>query len=326
MNFFITGVAGFIGFHLSRKILSMGHRVIGVDNVNDYYDVRLKKARLKRLKDFSHFDFHKIDIAKQREMKKLEKILVKTDYAIHLAAQAGVRYSFENPDAYIHSNITGQISFLETCNRIPQLRHVIYASSSSVYGSNVKQPFSVKDKVENPKSLYGATKIIGEIIASNYSERYKMPTTGFRFFTVYGPWGRPDMAAYIFTKKIIEGKTIEVFNHGKMKRDFTFIDDIVNGIIQYIQKISSEKRSKIDHKVYNLGNNKSEKLNDFILAIENTLDIRAKKKFLPLQPGDVEKTFADVRESSRDFNFSPKTTIKEGIPKFIHWYRDYHKV
>ena len=326
MNFFITGVAGFIGFHLSRRILRMGHRVIGVDNINDYYDVRLKRARLKKLQNFPHFRFYKVDIAKQRAMEKLTKQLNQTHYVIHLAAQAGVRYSFENPDSYIHSNITGQISLLENCCKLPRLRHIIYASSSSVYGSNVKQPFSIKDKVENPKSLYGATKIIGEIIASNYAERYKIPMTGFRFFTVYGPWGRPDMAAYIFTKKITEGKAIEVFNYGNMRRDFTFIDDIVDGITQYIEKISSAKKSRFVHRVYNLGNNRSERLSDFILTIENTLGICAKKRFRPLQPGDVEKTFADIKESSRDFNFSPKTRIKDGIPKFINWYRDYYKI
>ncbi len=318
MNFLISGSAGFIGFHLSEFLLKKKHSVLGIDDLNNYYDVRLKKSRLNLLKKYKNFFFFK---------KKIEDIKIvnffkkkKIDIIINLAAQAGVRHSLENPYVYINSNILGQVNMLELAKEL-KIKKYIYASSSSVYGGNKSLPFSVKDRVDNPISLYAASKKSTELIAEYYSHLYKIKSIGLRFFTVYGPWGRPDMATFIFTKNIINGKPINIFNYGKMKRDFTYVDDIVSGIYGSINL----KMKKL-HKVYNLGNSKSESLLEFIKLIEKNLNKKAKKNFLPLQPGDVPATFADISESTKDLKFAPKTKIKEGIPRFIEWFKKYYKL
>ena len=318
MNFLISGSAGFIGFHLSEFLLKKKHSVLGIDDLNNYYDVRLKKSRLNLLKKYKNFFFFK---------KKIEDIKIvnffkkkKIDIIINLAAQAGVRHSLENPYVYINSNILGQVNMLELAKEL-KIKKYIYASSSSVYGGNKSLPFSVKDRVDNPISLYAASKKSTELIAEYYSHLYKIKSIGLRFFTVYGPWGRPDMATFIFTKNIINGKPINIFNYGKMKRDFTYVDDIVSGIYGSINL----KMKKL-HQVYNLGNSKSESLLEFIKLIEKNLNKKAKKNFLPLQPGDVPATFADISESTKDLKFAPKTKIKEGIPRFIEWFKKYYKL
>ncbi len=316
MRILITGVAGFIGFHLSLFLLKKNINIFGVDNVNSYYDTKLKQDRLAQLKNFKNFKFCKADIQDISFAEKLEE--KKFDCLINLAAQAGVRYSLKNPYSYINSNILGQLNLLEFAKK-HGVKKFIYASSSSVYGGNVNLPFSTSHRVDNPVSLYAASKKSAELVAECYSHLYKIQCIGLRFFTVYGPWGRPDMATFIFTKKILENKTIEVFNHGLMERDFTYIDDIINGIFGTL-----EIKKKFKHKIYNLGNNKPELLEDFIKIIEDNLEKKARKKYLPIQPGDVEKTYADINESQKDLNFKPLTTIKQGIPKFISWYKSYY--
>ena len=318
MNFLISGSAGFIGFHLSQFLLKKKHNVFGIDDLNSYYDVSLKKSRLNILKKYKNFIFFK---------KKIEDINIvnffkkkKIDIIINLAAQAGVRHSLENPYVYINSNILGQVNMLELAKEL-KIKKYIYASSSSVYGGNKSLPFSVKDRVDNPISLYAASKKSTELIAEYYSHLYKIKSIGLRFFTVYGPWGRPDMATFIFTKNIINGKPINIFNYGKMKRDFTYVDDIVSGIYGSINL----KMKKL-HMVYNLGNSKPESLLEFIKLIEKNLSKKAKKKFLPLQPGDVPATFADISESIKDLKFVPKIKISEGIPRFIEWFKKYYKL
>ncbi|MAI29747.1 MAG: hypothetical protein CMP38_06035 [Rickettsiales bacterium] len=318
MNFLITGSAGFIGFHLSEFLLKKNHSVFGVDDLNNYYDVKLKKARLNLLKKYKNFFFFK---------KKIEDIKIvdffrkkKIDIIINLAAQAGVRHSLKNPYIYINSNILGQVNLLELAREL-KIKKYIYASSSSVYGGNKSLPFSVKDRVDKPISLYAASKKSTELIAEYYSHLYKIKSIGLRFFTVYGPWGRPDMATFIFTKNIINGKPIDIFNHGKMKRDFTYIDDIISGVYGAIYF----KMEKL-HNVYNLGNSKPEALLEFIKLIEKNLNMKAIKNFLPLQPGDVPATFADISESINDLKFVPKIEINEGIPRFIQWFKKYYKL
>ena len=318
MNFLITGVAGFIGFHLAKSLVQENNKIIGIDNINSYYDVILKKNRLKKLKQFKNFSFIKSNIEDKNLFKKIKNI--KIDCAINLAAQAGVRYSFKDPHSYINSNVLGHLNILEIVKKKDILKF-IYASSSSVYGGNKKIPFSIKDRVDSPLSLYAASKKSCELITECYANLFKINCIGLRFFTVYGPWGRPDMATYIFTKNIIEKKQIDVFNNGKMKRDFTYIDDIVNGILGAIKR----KDKNTFHSIYNLGNSNSENLMDFIKIIENELSIKAKINFLPLQKGDVIKTFADIKKSISDLKFRPKTKISEGIPKFVNWYKDYHE-
>ncbi|MFG6117162.1 NAD-dependent epimerase [Halobacillus sp. MO56] len=330
----VTGAAGFIGFHLTKRLLSMGHKVIGIDNLNDYYSVKLKKDRLQLLAD-DHFYFEEIDRA---DKEKINAVFVKYEpsIVIDLAAQAGVRYSLENPHAYINSNVVGFINILEAC-RHHQIDHLIYASSSSVYGANRKMPFSVEDPVDHPVSLYAATKKANELMAHTYSHLYGLPTTGLRFFTVYGPWGRPDMALFRFTKAILEGKPIEVYNHGNMQRDFTYIDDVVEGIIRLLDKkptpspdlIGTSLQPGISHapyKIYNIGNNKPVKLTDFISAIEDKLGIQANKKLMPLQKGDVPATYADVDDLIKDTGYQPDTSVEEGVGKFIDWYKDYYEI
>ena len=331
----ITGAAGFIGYHLSKQLCESNYEVIGIDNMNNYYDVKLKIDRLKKLQDYQNFKFEKIDLVEKDSLFKLfEK--EKFQYVINLAAQAGVRYSIENPFAYIDSNINGFINILEACRNYP-VKHLIYASSSSVYGANVKQPFSENDNVDHPVSLYAATKKSNELMAHTYSDLYKIPTTGLRFFTVYGPLGRPDMAYYSFTKAILEGKEINVFNNGNLERDFTYIDDIVNAIEKLLDKIPSEtpnwdrvkaepSTSFAPYRIFNIGNNHPVKLMDFISVLEKKLGKNAKKKFLPMQPGDVYSTYADISKLSELIGYQPRTSIEEGLDKFVKWYYNYYKI
>ena len=317
MNILVTGAAGFIGFHTCLS-LQTKHKVYGLDNLNNYYDVNLKKSRLKILKKNKDFEFLKTDIQNKNLHNKFKRI--KLDIIINLAAQAGVRHSLKDPFSYIDSNILGQINLLEFAKKI-KIKKFIYASSSSVYGGNEKMPFSVKHRVDKPISLYAASKKSTELLAECYSHLFKIKCIGLRFFTVYGPWGRPDMATFIFTKKILENKKINIFNYGNMKRDFTYIDDIVKGIRGAVNLKGDYK-----HKIYNLGNNKPEDLKRFISIIEKNLKVKAKRNLLPIQPGDVAKTSANIDESKRELNFNPKTSIDEGIPKFIEWYKQYYKI
>ena len=318
MNFLVSGSAGFIGFHLSEFLLKKKHNVYGIDDLNNYYDVKLKKSRLDILKKYKNFVFFKRKIEDIKIVKFFKK--KKIDIIINLAAQAGVRHSLENPYVYINSNILGQVNMLELAKEL-KIKKYIYASSSSVYGGNKSLPFSVKDRVDNPISLYAASKKSTELIAEYYSHLYKINSIGLRFFTVYGPWGRPDMATFIFTKNILNGKPINIFNYGKMKRDFTYVDDIISGIYGAI----NFKMKKL-HKVYNLGNSKPESLLEFIKTIEKNLNKKAKKNYLSLQPGDVPATFADISESTRDLKFLPKIEINDGIPRFIEWFKKYYKL
>jgi UDP-glucuronate 4-epimerase len=320
----ITGGAGFIGFHLSKRLLEHGLAVIGFDNLNDYYDVNLKHSRLKILKDFDNYSFIKGDLANKDEVEEVFNTYHPA-IVINLGAQAGVRYSIENPDAYIQSNIIGFFNIMEAC-RHNKVEHLVYASSSSVYGANKKIPFSTEDKVDNPVSLYAATKKSNELMAYTYSHLYGIPATGLRFFTVYGPYGRPDMAYYSFTKAILEGKPIKVFNHGDMYRDFTYIDDIVTGIVNILPNPPKKDDNGVPYKLYNIGNNKPEKLMDFIQTLEQCLGKEAIKEYFPMQPGDVYQTYADVTDLMNDFDFKPDTPISIGLAKFVEWYREYYKV
>ncbi len=317
MNILVTGSAGFIGFHLCKKLLERGDEVFGIDNLNDYYDVNLKNGRLEKLNVYKNFKFQKVDIADKIAINKLLK-KIRPEKVVNLAAQAGVRYSISNPYVYIDSNLVGFLNVIEAC-RQNDVTNLVYASSSSVYGNNRKRPSSIKDRVDQPISLYSATKRANELIAYSYSHLYGLKTTGLRYFTVYGPWGRPDMAMYIFTKKILSGDKISVFNNGKMKRDFTYIDDIINGTCSAIDK-------NLDTGFFNLGNNKSENLMDIIHTIEGCLEKKAEIDFLPMQPGDVEISYADIEESKEKLGFLPKVSYQEGIPRFIDWFKKYHKL
>ncbi|ETI70142.1 NAD-dependent epimerase [Neobacillus vireti] len=333
MNILVTGAAGFIGFHLAHHLLAQNHHVIGVDNLNDYYDVRLKKDRLKILEGHTHFDFYQIDLADKDKLTQLfkEKSI---GVVINLAAQAGVRYSIDHPHTYVHSNVVGFINILEACRHF-NVEHLIYASSSSVYGANTNIPFSTKDTVDHPVSLYAATKKANELMAHTYSHLFQIPTTGLRFFTVYGPWGRPDMAYYSFTKNIIADKPIKVFNHGNMGRDFTYIDDIVAAIIQLIDRpplanlnwdsVSPDPSSSMaPYKIYNIGNNNPVNIIDFIHTLEKIIGKQAKIEFLPMQPGDVKQTYADISDLQADIGFVPTTTIDTGLKQFVDWYKKYY--
>lgn len=335
MKILVTGIAGFIGYHLSEQLLRKSFNIIGIDNLNDYYDQSLKHSRLEILSKNKTFNFISMDIFDKDKLFNLINEH-KPTHVIHLAAQAGVRYSIENPQAYVDSNLIGFMNILEACRHYP-VKHLIYASSSSVYGGNKVAPFSTNHNVDHPVSLYAATKKSNELMAHAYSHLYGIPTTGLRFFTVYGPFGRPDMAYYSFTKDILEGNPIKVFNHGKMERDFTYIDDIVEGIIKLIDKppvakedwnesIDDLSQSFAPYKIYNIGNNNPVPLMRFINAIEDALGIEAKKIFMDMQPGDVLRTYADVSDLEKDIGFKPSTSIEEGIKKFVDWYIEYYNI
>lgn len=341
MKILVTGAAGFIGYHVTLQLLNNGHSVVGLDNINDYYDINLKLARLEQLgissKDaqdfhkktssskYSGFHFIRMDL---EDREQLPKLFAKENFTVvcNLAAQAGVRYSLENPESYIDSNIVGFLNVLECCRNY-NIQHLVYASSSSVYGLNKKVPFETTDPVDHPISLYAASKKSNELMAHTYSHLYGFRTTGLRFFTVYGPWGRPDMALFLFTEAIVQGNPIKVFNNGKMERDFTYIDDIVEGVTKIIEDgYVGTSPERPTYKIYNIGNSKSVKLMDFIEALEKSLGLEAQKEFLPMQPGDVEKTWANVDDLARDYGYTPDTLVKNGISKFVAWYKDYHKI
>ena len=319
----VTGGAGFIGYHLSKQLLEYDCTVIGYDNLNDYYEVQLKYDRLKDLEGREGYTFIKGDLADKETLGKLFQEY-SFDIVVNLGAQAGVRYSIDNPDAYISSNMIGFYNILECCRHYP-VEHLVYASSSSVYGANKKVPFSVEDKVDYPVSLYAATKKSNELMAHCYSKLYGIPATGLRFFTVYGTFGRPDMAYFKFAKKIMNGETIQIYNNGDMMRDFTYIDDIVKGIANILPNPPAEIETGARYKVYNIGNNKPEKLMDYIETLEKHLGREAKKEFLPMQPGDVYQTYADVSDLMHDFDFKPSTSIDEGLGKFVTWFKEYYR-
>ncbi len=334
-NILVTGAAGFIGFHLCRRLANEGFMVIGIDNMSDYYDINLKKDRLKQLSELDGFTFHQLDISDRPSLVKLFNGNA-FDTVVNLAAQAGVRYSLENPHAYVDANIVGFVNLLECC-RHNSVAHFVFASSSSVYGANTNMPFSVHDNVDHPVSLYAASKKSNELMAHTYSHLYGLKCTGLRFFTVYGPWGRPDMALFLFTKAILAGDPIKVFNHGNMQRDFTYIDDIIEGVFRVMQKLPEPNpdwtgndpdpgTSYAPYRIYNIGNNNPEKLTRFISVIEKVLGKEAEKNFLDLQPGDVPSTYADIDDLYHAVGFKPETTIEEGINNFIEWYRSYYTI
>ncbi|REG86126.1 NAD-dependent epimerase [Winogradskyella sediminis] len=338
MKILVTGAAGFIGFYTCKVLLSKGHQVVGLDNINDYYDVNLKYSRLNELgvdkteatnfnslctSESENFSFIRMNLEDREQLPKLFKS-ENFDVVCNLAAQAGVRYSLENPETYVDSNLVGFLNILECCRNY-NIKHLVYASSSSVYGMNKKIPFSTEDTVDHPISLYAATKKSNELMAHTYSHLFKIPTTGLRFFTVYGPWGRPDMAMFLFTDAIVKDRPIKVFNHGKMERDFTYIDDIVEGVVRVIEKPATNRiDTKAYYKLYNIGNNDSVKLLDFIKEIELNLGKVATKNMMEMQPGDVERTWADVDDLIKDYDYRPNTSIKSGVKSFIDWYKDYY--
>jgi UDP-glucuronate 4-epimerase len=334
-NVLVTGAAGFIGFHLSQRLLDGGTRVVGLDNLNAYYSVTLKEDRLAQLQGRSGFEFARLDLADREGMQRLFRER-HFDVVVNLAAQAGVRYSLENPHAYIDANIVGFTNILEGC-RHSGVKHLVFASSSSVYGANTRMPFSVHHNVDHPVSLYAATKKANELMAHTYSHLYGLSCTGLRFFTVYGPWGRPDMALFLFTDAILKGRPIQVFNHGRMQRDFTYIDDIVEGVVRVMGRLPAPNpawssdapdpgTSYVPYRVYNIGNNQPVELNTFIQTIEEVLGVKATKDYLDMQPGDVPATYADVDDLTADVGFKPSTPIRIGIERFICWYRDYYKI
>ena len=322
MKILVTGAAGFVGFHSAMRLLESGHEVFGIDNLNDYYDVTLKMARLTQLEQMRGFLFQKLDLADRQGMANLF-VQNTFDVVLHLGAQAGVRYSIDNPFAYIDSNLTGTLTVLEGC-RQSGVKHLVYASSSSVYGANTKQPFSIDDRVDTPVSLYAATKKADELMCQTYAHLYRFAITGLRFFTVYGPWGRPDMAYFKFANAITAGKSIDVYNNGDMKRDFTFIDDIVDGIQTLVEGEPLSVNDPTPHRVYNLGNNQPEQLLEMISLLEAALGRQAHKNMLPMQPGDVLATYADIERSAKDFGFAPKTDLATGLQRFAAWYRAFY--
>ncbi len=325
MRVLVTGVAGFIGYHLAKRLLAEGMQVYGVDNLNEYYDVNLKKARLAQLTPHSEFTFEYLDLSDRTAVAQLFETQ-QFDCVVNLAAQAGVRYSLYNPLAYVDSNVTGFVNLLEGC-RHSAVKHLVFASSSSVYGVNPKTPFSTSDNVDHPISLYAATKKANELMAHTYSHLFQLPTTGLRFFTVYGEWGRPDMAYFKFVKAIEAGEAIDVYNYGDMQRDFTYIDDVIEGVVRVMHKIpvsGQDRLTQAPYKLYNIGNNKPVTLKRFIEVVEQALGKEAQKNFLPMQPGDVPTTYADVDELMQDVGFKPSTAIEEGIDRFVRWYRDYY--
>jgi UDP-glucuronate 4-epimerase len=334
-NVLITGAAGFIGYHLARRLLDEGYQVVGIDNLSPYYDVQLKKDRIEQLKPFKMFSFFRADLS---DKEGLEKIFARGEFdvVVNLAAQAGVRYSLKNPNAYVESNLVGFMNVLECC-RYSETRHLVFASSSSVYGANTNLPFSVHHNVDHPVSLYAATKKANELMAHTYSHLYGLHSTGLRFFTVYGPWGRPDMALFLFTRAILAGDPIRVFNHGKMKRDFTYIDDIIEGVVRVMARAPEPNTlwtgenpdpgtSYSPYRIYNIGHNSPVELMEFIGTIERVLGKEAQKEFLDLQPGDVVATYADIEDLLRDVNFKPRTSLETGVRVFVDWYRDYYGI
>jgi UDP-glucuronate 4-epimerase len=326
MAILVTGAAGFIGFHVCRALLERDEEVVGLDDLNDYYDVALKERRRAILEQRPDFTFHKADVADRQALAAIFARHPRIDRIVHLAAQAGVRHSLINPYAYVHANLLGQVTLFEAARAAERIRHLVYASSSSVYGDSTRLPFSLDDRADRPRSLYGATKGSGELIARSYAAMFKLPATGLRFFTVYGPWGRPDMSAYLFTKAILEGRPITLFNNGEMKRDFTYIDDIVSGVLGALDRPPPPDETGAPHRIYNLGNHRSEPLKRFVALIEEACGRRAEIQYAPMQPGDVLETYADIAASRRDLGFEPKTPIDEGIPNFVKWFREYHKL
>ncbi|MEP3244700.1 MAG: NAD-dependent epimerase/dehydratase family protein [Sneathiella sp.] len=325
MTILVTGAAGFIGMHVSKTLLKAGETVIGIDNLNDYYDVSLKHARLAELMPHENFTFHKLDISDAEGLVKTLSAYPITK-VVHLAAQAGVRYSITNPYSYAQSNLLGFLSILEYCRHLKGLEHLVYASSSSVYGGNKELPYSVDQSVDKPVSLYAATKKSNELMAHSYSHLYRMPTTGLRFFTVYGPWGRPDMAYWSFSEAMRQGKTIKIFNNGDMRRDFTYIDDIVSGIIGALNLAPADRGEEgAPYRVYNIGNHRSEPLMELVSTLEKAWDIKAEMEFLPMQKGDVKETYADIDPMRRDIGYEPTTSLEQGIPRFVEWYKNYIK-
>ncbi len=334
-RFLVTGAAGFIGFHVALRLLDRGVQVVGLDNVNDYYDVGLKRDRLRQLNERERFSLVELDVADRQALPDLFQ-QQRFETVIHLAAQAGVRYSLENPHVYVDSNLVGFVNILEAC-RHHRVRHLTYASSSSVYGANTTMPFSIHHNVDHPLSLYAATKKANELLAHTYSHLYGLPTTGLRFFTVYGPWGRPDMALFKFTRAILQDEPIDVYNHGQMQRDFTYIDDIAQGVIHVADRVPAGNpgwsgacpdpgTSQSPYRIYNIGNHQPVELMDLIAALEDCLGRKAEKRFLPMQPGDVPATFADVDDLVQDVGFRPATPIEDGVREFVNWYRAYYRV
>jgi UDP-glucuronate 4-epimerase len=333
MTIIVTGAAGFIGYHVARRLLDRGDTVVGVDNLNDYYDVSLKEARLLRLTGHSGFRFARLDVADREGMASLFAA-AQPQRIVHLAAQAGVRYSLQNPHAYVDSNVAGFMNVLEGC-RHTRVEHLVYASSSSVYGGNTRLPFSEHDNIDHPVSLYAATKKANELMAHTYSHLFRLPTTGLRFFTVYGPWGRPDMALFLFTRAILEGRPIDVFNHGNMVRDFTYIDDIVEGVVRVVDRPAAADpafdaarpdpgTSNAPYRVFNIGNSHPTPLGEYIEALEDALGMKARRNYLPMQPGDVPATSANTEELDAWVGFKPDTQVREGVRRFVEWYREYY--
>ncbi len=335
MKILVTGAAGFIGMHVAQRLLERDHQIVGIDNLNDYYDPKLKLARLARLQPHAHFAFQRLDVGDEQAIARLFAA-ERFDRVVHLAAQAGVRYSLQNPQAYIHSNMNGFLSILEAC-RHHGCEHLVYASTSSVYGANRRLPFSVHDNTDHPVSLYAATKKANELMAHTYAHLFGLPVTGLRFFTVYGPWGRPDMSLALFTHAILEGKPIDVFNHGDMERDFTYIDDIAEGVVRSLDVIPKldesvdmmrpdPASSYAPYRLYNIGNNRPVRLTAFIETLESALGCTAVKNFLPMQPGDVPATYADIEELRDATGFTPSTPLEEGIRRYVKWYREYYEL
>jgi UDP-glucuronate 4-epimerase len=326
MKVIVTGIAGFIGYHTARGLLAAGHTVVGVDNLSTYYAVQLKRDRLAELARFRPFEFNELDVGDLVAMNALFSRHADATHVVHLAAQAGVRYSLEHPASYVQSTVMGQLGVFEAVRKLRHIEHVLYASSSSVYGANKEVPFSIDQCVSSPVSLYAATKLAGEHIAETYGHLYRIPSTGFRFFTVYGPWGRPDMAPYKFTRQIVAGETIAVYNNGDMARDFTYVDDVVAGIMGALHKPPRPNDFGAPHRIYNLGNSRPVPLLDFIAVLEQALSRRAQMRFEPMQQGEVQSTFADISQSQAEFGYDPQTSIEAGVPRFVAWYKSYHNV
>lgn len=326
MTILVTGAAGFIGFHLSQALLARGERVVGIDNLNDYYEVSLKEARLAILQRHSSFVFERLDIADRAAMEALATRHADVTGMVSLAAQPGVRYSLVNPYAYVQTNVDGHLCVLELCRRLPGLKHLVYASSSSVYGLSDQMPLSVEQRTDSPISLYAATKKAAELMSRTYAHLYGLPQTGLRYFTVYGPWGRPDMAPMLFTRRILAGEPIQVFNEGRLSRDFTYVDDIVAGTVACLDSPPVAEGNQPPHKVYNIGNNTPVPLMEFIATLEEALGRKAVQELLPMQPGDVKETYADIDPMRRDFGYEPRTQLREGVARFVAWYKDHYGV